>query len=58
MENWAASWRAQDIEKYMANYDIKFKTDKENYNQWKSKKTTLFSHCHIFYKLQAHDLCL
>ena len=43
VENWAASWRAQDIEKYMANYDIKFKTDKENYNQWKSKKTTLFS---------------
>ncbi len=43
VENWAASWKAQDIEKYMANYDIKFKTDKENYNQWKSKKTTLFS---------------
>lgn len=43
VEKWASSWIAQDIEKYMANYDIRFKTDRENYNQWKAKKTALFT---------------
>ncbi len=43
VENWAASWRAQDIEKYMANYDVRFKAGRENYSQWKEKKSALFS---------------
>ena len=43
VENWAASWKEQDIKKYMANYDVRFKAGRENYNQWQAKKTALFA---------------
>ncbi len=43
VENWASSWKAQDINKYMANYDVRFKTGSETYSKWKAKKEALFA---------------
>ena len=43
VENWASSWRNKDIEKYMTNYDFRFKSGREDYSQWKKKKGILFA---------------
>lgn len=43
INNWLAAWRSQNIEKYIDNYDISFKSGKDNYSKWKEKKATLFA---------------
>lgn len=43
VNNWAESWRKQNINDYMAYYDLTFKAGRENYNKWKDKKTAIFA---------------
>ena len=43
VNNWASSWKAQDINKYMSYYDLSFRAGKDNYQRWKDKKTAIFS---------------
>ena len=40
---WASSWKSQDIDKYMENYDLTFKSGRENYLKWKEKKSAIFA---------------
>lgn len=42
VNDWAESWKAQEIEKYMSFYDLSFKAGKNNYAVWKSKKKAIF----------------
>ncbi len=42
IENWASSWKSQNIEQYMDNYDVSFKSGAENYSKWKAKKEAFF----------------
>ena len=43
VNNWASSWKSQDIDKYMENYDLTFKSGRENYLKWKEKKSAIFA---------------
>ncbi len=43
VNNWVQAWQAQDINKYMDFYDTSFRSGRENYNLWKTKKEFLFS---------------
>lgn len=43
VNNWASSWKSQDIEKYMENYDLTFKSGRDNYLKWKEKKSAIFA---------------
>ena len=43
VNNWASSWKAQDINKYMSYYDLSFRAGKDNYQRWKDKKTAIFA---------------
>ncbi len=43
VNNWASSWKSQDIDKYMENYDLTFKSGRDNYLKWKEKKSAIFA---------------
>ena len=43
VNDWINAWQSQNINKYMSFYDKNFKTGKENYNIWKTKKESLFA---------------
>lgn len=42
VNNWAASWRAKEIENYMLYYDLSFRAGRDNYQTWKDKKKAIF----------------
>lgn len=43
LSNWKDSWESKDLDKYMSFYNTKFKAGRENYAEWKNKKSILFS---------------